>query len=71
MLISCNIGEEESIYSQIKQMPEIKDCTITFGSYDLVVEFETETAEQMNFLITSKIRKLDNIRSTITLRTAA
>jgi len=71
MLISCNIGEEESIYSQIKQMPEIKDCTITFGSYDLVVEFETETAEQMNSLITSKIRKLDNIRSTITLRTTA
>lgn len=52
-------------------MPEIKDCTITFGSYDLVVEFETETAEQMNSLITSKIRKLDNIRSTITLRTTA
>lgn len=68
MLVSCNIGEEESLYSQIKQMPEIKDCTITFGSYDLVVEFETETATQMNSLITSKIRKLDKIRSTITLR---
>jgi len=68
MLISCEIGEEHLLYSQLKEIPEIKDCVITFGSYDLVVEFETETAEEMNKIISSKIRKLDKIRSTITLR---
>ncbi|HET9008965.1 MAG TPA: Lrp/AsnC ligand binding domain-containing protein [Nitrosarchaeum sp.] len=68
MLISCEIGEEHSIYSQLKAIPEIKDCIITYGSYDLVVEFETNTAEEMNAIISSKIRKLDKIRSTITLR---
>lgn len=68
MLVSCEIGEEHSIYSQLKKIPEIKDCVITFGSYDLVVEFETNTAEEMNTVISSKIRKLDKIRSTITLR---
>ena len=68
MLISCEIGEEHSIYSQLKEIPEIKDCIITYGSYDLVVKFETNTAEEMNKFISSKIRKLDKIRSTITLR---
>jgi DNA-binding Lrp family transcriptional regulator len=68
MLISCEIGEEHSIYSQLKKIPEIKDCIITYGSYDLVVEFETNTAEEMNTIISSKIRKLEKIRSTITLR---
>jgi DNA-binding Lrp family transcriptional regulator len=68
MLISCEIGEEHSIYLQLKQIPEIKDCIITYGSYDIVVKFETNTAEEMNTIISSKIRKLDKIRSTITLR---
>ena len=68
MLISCDIGEENSIYSQLKEIPEIKDCIITYGSYDLVAEFETDTAEEMTRIISSKIRKLDKIRSTITLR---
>ncbi len=68
MLISCDMGEEHSIYSQLKEIPEIKDCIITYGSYDLVVEFETDTAEEMTRIISSKIRKLDKIRSTITLR---
>lgn len=68
MLISCEIGEEQSLYSQLKDIPEVKSCMVTFGSYDVVAEFETDTQSQMNEVITSKIRKLQKIRSTITLR---
>jgi DNA-binding Lrp family transcriptional regulator len=68
MLISCEIGEEQSLYSQLKDIPEVKDCLITYGSYDIVVEFVTETSSQMNEIIISKIRKLQKIKSTITLR---
>ncbi|AFS81242.1 AsnC family transcriptional regulator [Candidatus Nitrosopumilus koreensis AR1] len=68
MLISCEIGEEQSLYSQLKDIPEVKNCMVTFGSYDVVAEFETDTQSQMNEVITSKIRKLKKIRSTITLR---
>ena len=68
MLISCEIGEEQSLYSQLKEIPEIKSCLITYGSYDVVAEFVTDSASQINEIITSKIRKLPNIKSTITLR---
>jgi len=68
MLISCEVGEEHSIYSQLKEIPEIKDCIITFGNYDIVAKFETTTLDEMNKAISSKIRKLEKIRSTITLR---
>ena len=68
MLISCEIGEEQSLYSQLKEFPEVKSCLITYGSYDVVAEFVTETPAEMNEVITSKIRKLQKIRSTITLR---
>ena len=69
MLISCEIGEEQSLYSKLKEIPEIKNCLITYGSYDIVVEFITDTSAQMNNIISSKSRKLEKIRSTITLRT--
>ena len=67
MLISCEIGEEQSLYSKLKEIPEIKNCLITYGSYDIVVEFITDTSAQMNETISSKIRKLEKIRSNITL----
>lgn len=71
MLISCEIGEEHPIYLKLKEIPEIKDCTITFGNYDIVVSLETETITQLNNIISTKIRKVGKIRSTITLRVTA
>lgn len=68
MLISCEIGQEQQLYSQLQKIPEVKHCLITYGSYDIVAEFETQTAQEMNEIISSKIRKLEKIRSTITLK---
>ncbi|EPA06376.1 Lrp/AsnC ligand binding domain-containing protein [Candidatus Nitrosarchaeum limnium] len=68
MLISCDVGEEHYVYSKLQEIPEIKDCIITYGSYDIVAKFETNTLDEMNQAILSKIRRLEKIRSTITLR---
>jgi len=68
ILLSCEIGEEHDLASQLRTIDEIKGILITFGEYDIVVEAETTNSDKMDELITSKIRKLDKIRSTITLR---
>ena len=68
ILLSCEIGEEHDLASQLRAIDEIKGILITFGEYDIVVEAETTDSDKMDELITSKIRKLDKIRSTITLR---
>jgi len=56
------------VSSQLSNIDEIKNVMITYGAYDIVLEAETSNSTQMDNLITSKIRKLEKIRSTITLR---
>lgn len=68
ILISCEIGTEHDLISQLKKIDEIKNAMITYGDYDIVIEAITESTQKMNELITSKIRKLEKIRTTITLR---
>jgi len=68
VLMSCEIGTEHDLLLQLKKIDGIKDVTITYGDYDLVVETETENESKMNELISAKIRKLEKIRSTVTLR---
>jgi len=68
ILLSCEIAKESELASQLRTINEIKNVMITYGEYDIVVEAETENSEKMDNLITSKIRKLEKIRSTITLR---
>lgn len=68
ILLSCEIGKEHELASQLRILDDIKSVMITYGEYDIVVEAETKNTDQMDNLITSKIRKLEKIRSTITLR---
>ncbi len=68
ILLSCEIGTEHDLAKQLIKINEIKNVMITYGEYDIVVEAETENAQKMDNLIISQIRKLEKIRSTITLR---
>jgi len=67
VLIGCELGAENEIVSKLLEMDKVKDARIVYGDYDIVVEAETETETQMDNLITKKIRKLDRVRSTMTL----
>ena len=67
VLISCVMGAEHDVLEQIKSIPQIKTAMITYGEYDLVAKVETESAQEMANLISSQIRQLQKIRSTITL----
>ena len=71
ILVSCEIGAESELAQTLREIDEIKNVVITYGDYDIVIEAQTETAEQMDALITSKIRKIQKIRSTITLRVSS
>ena len=71
ILVSCEIGTENELAEMLNSIPEIKNILVTYGDYDIVVEAITENSEQMDLLITSKIRKLQKIRSTITLRVSS
>ncbi len=68
ILLSCEIGTEHDMAKQLSKINEIKNVMITYGEYDLVIEVETENVEKMDALIISQIRKLEKIRTTITLR---
>ena len=67
VLINCDLGSEDKIISDLRKLEHIKDAVGTFGAYDMVAKVEAETSEQLREAITWKIRKMDKVRSTLTL----
>ena len=67
VLINCDLGSEDKIISDLRKLEHIKDAVGTFGAYDMVAKIEAETSEQLRETVTWKIRKMDKVRSTITL----
>ena len=67
ILLNCELGSEESIIQQLKNLDGISEVRGTFGAYDILVKIESPTVEALREIITWKIRKIDQIRSTLTL----
>ncbi len=67
VLINCEIGHEHYIIQQLRGIAGIKEVHGTFGAYDILAKIELETAEKLRETISWKIRKIERIRSTLTL----
>ena len=67
VLINCELGSEESIIQQLKSLDVVAEVHGTFGAYDILAKIESSTVEVLRETITWKIRKIDQIRSTLTL----
>lgn len=67
VLIQCDLGAEQNIINEIMTIPEVKEVRGTYGIYDVFCKVESDSKEILDKVITSKIRKIPKIRSTITL----
>ena len=45
ILLNCDLGSEEYIVDELKQMKKISNAYLTFGAYDVIAEIETEDQE--------------------------
>ena len=67
VLINCELGYEEDIIQQLKGLDGVKEVHGTCGAYDILAKIESDTVEKLRETITWKIRKIEKIRSTLTL----
>ena len=67
VLINCELGSEESIIQELKNLDSVIEVHGTFGAYDILGKIESPTVDVLRETITWKIRKIDQIRSTLTL----
>ena len=63
------MGSEEDVISHLKKIDGVKEVHGTFGAYDVILKIESEDVDKLRDKITWKIRKIERIRSTLTLMT--
>ncbi len=66
ILLNCDLGAEEYIVDELKQMQEVNNAYLTFGAYDVIAEILTGNPEEFAKAIAA-IRKLSRVVSTMTL----
>ena len=67
VLINCDLGTEEDVIDALKNVEDVKEIHGTFGAYDIIAKVDNSEMDALRETITWKIRKIDRIRSTLTL----
>ena len=66
ILLNCDLGAEEYIVDELKQMNNVNHAYLTFGAYDVIAEVHTDNQDDFEKSV-SAIRKLSRVVSTMTL----
>ena len=66
ILLNCDLGAEEYIVEELKQMSDIKNAYLTFGAYDIIAEINSKDETEFGKTIAA-IRRLSRVVSTMTL----
>lgn len=67
ILINCDLGAEVDIIKELEKIPEVTEVRGTYGIYDILVKLQAQSSATLENIITTKVRRIPKIRSTVTL----
>jgi DNA-binding Lrp family transcriptional regulator len=67
VLINAEIGSEGEILKELKKLENVKEAYLVYGVYDIVAKVEADTMEKLKEFTSFKVRRLNKVRSTLTM----
>ncbi|MHB1909978.1 MAG: Lrp/AsnC family transcriptional regulator [Nitrososphaerales archaeon] len=67
VLINADLGAEEELVKELNQIEHVAEVYVVYGVYDIVAKIQADTMEKVKETITWKIRRLEKVRSTLTM----
>jgi len=67
VLINCDLGNDEQVIEELKHISDVKEVNGVFGAHDILAKVESDQISTLRDTITRKIRKIDHVRSTLTV----
>jgi len=67
VLINTELGSEADVLKDLKKVEGVEEANAVYGVYDIVVRVKASTMDRLKEVVSRKIRRLDKIRSTLTM----
>lgn len=67
VLVNAEVGSENEALKQLRTIEQVKEAYMVYGVYDIVAKVEAETMDKLKAIISSKVRRLNKVRSTLTM----
>jgi DNA-binding Lrp family transcriptional regulator len=67
VFLSVDLGKEPEVVQGLQEISEVKETYQIYGVYDVIARIEADNMNEIKDVIGFKIRKIENVRSTLTM----
>ncbi|HDI52659.1 MAG TPA: Lrp/AsnC family transcriptional regulator [Candidatus Bathyarchaeota archaeon] len=67
--MNTELAKEDEVVKELMKIEGVKEAYALYGIYDVIAEVEAESMEKIREIVLTRIRRLENVRTTITLIT--
>jgi len=67
ILVTTNFGAEKEVIEELRKIEGVVEAKEVYSTFDVVVTVEAETVERIREIVTFHIRKLNNVKTTLSL----
>ena len=67
VLLNVELGSEDEVLNELKKVGEVTEAYRVYGVYDTLVKVCADTTEKLKEVVTFKIRRIPNVKSTLTM----
>ncbi len=67
VLINTESGSEGEVLRSLKRIEGVKEAYSVYGVHDVVAKIEASSMDELKDIVTFKIRRLNRIRTTLTM----
>jgi len=66
-LVRVSPDKNVHVFEKVKKLPMIKEATLVYGEYDIIIRTRTKNMEELNKFIYNVLRKTPSITMTTTM----
>lgn len=67
VILHTDQGQEFFVIHSLNKIPQVKEADVVTGHYDVIGKIEASDSKELDRIITKDIRRIPNIRTTMTL----
>jgi DNA-binding Lrp family transcriptional regulator len=67
VLINTETGSESKVLAVLKKIDAVTEAYMVYGVYDVMAKVRADTMDKLKEIVTYQVRRLDNVRSTLTM----
>jgi DNA-binding Lrp family transcriptional regulator len=69
VFITVDMGHMAPVVKKLKNIKGVKEAHMLYGSYDVVAKINADTMDELKEIVTQHVRRIDAIRTTLTMIT--